>query len=137
MKIENPALLRLMRKAGNCQWCGRWCQRREVAHVFAKGMGGGKTLDVRINCLSVCLGKWAGNWRGCDVHGESHVKPADFDLLAVVAAREGELQDDIERAIRVLQNLDKACRPWQLERALEHANEAVKRLVNDALKGRV
>jgi hypothetical protein len=51
--IINDAVLALFRVPGYCDGCNRWCRERECHHVQAKGMGGGKTLDVAINILAV------------------------------------------------------------------------------------
>lgn len=137
MIISSEKTLDLFRTWGRCSWCGKQGQR-EAAHVFACGRSNANRLDIRINLIALGLGPWAGLYT-CTCHVEHHAgrDPTQRDLLAVVAAREGELQDDIERAVRIIQNLDKAARPWQLDAALKGSNEAVKRLVNDALKGRV
>lgn len=132
--ISNQKLLATFRVAGRCEWCGRWCQRREAVHVFACGHGGGRRLDVYWNLLGCGLGAWSGRAE-CLCHGLSHEKPAEYDFLAVVAAREGLLQDDIRSARWVLDRLPRDARPWQVERELNGENEAVKRLVSEALGG--
>ena len=67
-------------------------------------MGGGGRLDVRVNLVALC--------RAC--HGLVHAGHVQrLDLLAVVSAREGVLQSDIEAAI------------WALRRAPKYSIPAV------------
>lgn len=62
-------------------------------------MGGGYRLDVRLNLVSLC--------RAC--HQEHHAghRPLYVDLLALVAAREGVQQGDVERVVTELRNAPK------------------------------
>lgn len=98
MIIIDEKLLDEFRTNGRCEWCGFYCQRREAAHIFARGMGGGGRLDIRINLVGL------GGPGECDCHGSSHRgdAPTQIDLLAIVAQREGRLQDDIEDEIHLL-----------------------------------
>lgn len=94
MRIVNEKLLKEFR-VGPCCWCGR-TGRTHPHHVFGRGMGGATRLDVRVNLVSLCF--------GC--HRQTHMgrRPIRVDLLAVVAAREGLMQDEITRTILELRN---------------------------------
>lgn len=97
MIIRDEYLLEKCRNKPVCEWCG---QRRSIRldphHIFSKGMGGATRLDIKINLISLC--------RPChtDVH-QGHISRCD--LLAVVAAREGLLQADIEQRLRELRRV--------------------------------
>ena len=95
MRIIDEPLLQLFRDKQQCEYCGRKLRYRpEVHHVFARGMGSGTRLDIAINLIAL------GSWMDCSCHQRFHAGHiARHDLLAVVAAREKMLQDDIEREI--------------------------------------
>ncbi len=90
MKVIDEGLLDEFRSAGRCEFCGKHFQSRHPHHLWARGMGGGSRLDVRINIIALCP----------PCHNATHagiiMRP---DLLAVVAAREGLLQSQIEEEI--------------------------------------
>lgn len=102
MRVIDAELLRVFRGKQCCEWCG-WALRSPAQphHIFTRGMGGGSRLDVRINLVAL-----GGPW-DCDCHGRHHAghEPLTCDLVALVAAREGLLQDELEREI------------WRLKRA--------------------
>lgn len=50
---RDQATLDLFRGPGFCEMCGRWCRKREPHHVLSRGMGGGGTMDVRLNLVAV------------------------------------------------------------------------------------
>lgn len=100
MKIIDNKLLSEFRTPGRCEHCKAWCEIREPHHLWGRGMGGGSRLDIRINLISL------GQVFQCPCHRDfhdGHILKAT--LLALVAAREGCLQSDIEREI------------WRLRRA--------------------
>lgn len=100
MRIVNERLLDEFRSARCCEWC-RQPARCEAHHVFCRGMGSATRLDVRVNLLSLC--------RLC--HQKFHDgNILRCDLLAIVAQREGRLQDEIEREIYALRRAPKARR---------------------------
>ncbi len=103
---KNESILKDFRGPGQCGWCARWCNHRQAAHLVAKGMGGGKRLDIRINLISL------GCAFCCNCHGKSHngERPMYCDLLAVVAAREQTTQDQIEREVAALLRAPKKAR---------------------------
>jgi len=94
MIVIDDGLLWEFRLARKCEWCGRAApQGCDPHHLWCRGFGGGGRLDVRVNLISVC--------RDCHrLIGDGKI--ARHDLLAVVAARERCLQDDIESAIHEL-----------------------------------
>jgi hypothetical protein len=104
MKIINKDLIRAFREPGNCEFCGRYCKAREAHHWQPKGMGNGCQLDVRFNLI--CVGS-TPLWQ-CTCHtqmesGEIYRR----DVLAKIAALNGLLQDQVERAIFILVRLPK------------------------------
>ena len=105
MTVDDADLLDEFRRKPRCEWCNaRSRHGLDPHHVFARGMGGGGRLDVRINLVSLC--------RTC--HGEVHGgRIMRRDLLAIVAAREGMLQDDVEREIYRLRRLPKGATEWR------------------------
>lgn len=91
MTIVDDSLLDEFRGTIACGWCRRVSQGRlDPHHLFGRGHGGGSRLDHRWNLIALC--------RAChnDVHA-GHIRRAD--LLAMVAVREGVLQDQIEAEI--------------------------------------
>jgi hypothetical protein len=94
MRIVDEKLLDQFRAAGPCSWCREHCQRREPHHIHTRGIGGGGRLDVAINLVSLCL--------RCHRSHHDGNEPLTCDLKAIVAAREGRLQDDIEAEIVAL-----------------------------------
>jgi len=91
VKRRSAATQRMLdrfRSATKCSWCGKPTpQGCDPAHVFHRGMGGSLKMDHPWLLVSLC--------RAC--HAQSHWghRPTQMDLLAIAAAREGVLQDDI------------------------------------------
>ncbi len=99
MRIVDEALLETFRAKQKCEWCGRKVYRCEAAHVTGKGMGGWRRIDLAINVLGLCT--------QCHADHHNGNRPLACDLLAVVAAREGMLQRDIEKEIYRLRRIPK------------------------------
>ena len=80
MIIKDELLLAEFRAKSHCERCKRWCPGElDPHHVFARGIGGGKRLDVRINLLSLC--RWC--------HADHHTgRISRRELVALVAHRE-------------------------------------------------
>ena len=76
MRIEDESVLDQFR-GRMCEWCGK--ERGHPHHIWAKGMGGGGTLDVRINLMTLCISHHD------DVHNG---KIRRWELLELVAKRE-------------------------------------------------
>jgi hypothetical protein len=89
----DEALLDRFRGRGRCEYCHRQCRNREPHHIRQRGIGGWSRVDVPINLIS--LGSAMPG--DCNCHGRFHVGHIPrCDLLALVAAREGVLQGEIE-----------------------------------------
>ena len=89
MRIVDDALLQEFRAAWKCEWCNKPTPSGcDPHHLFARGMGGGGRLDVRINLISLC--------REC--HTDLHDGKIGRDQLAVVI---------VEREIWRLQRMAK------------------------------
>lgn len=99
MRIVDETLLDVFRQSPRCEWCRLLTPTGcDPHHIHAKGFGGGGRLDVAINLIALC--------RECHtlVHGGFILRRC---LLAIVAQREGRLQDDIEAEIMLLRRLPK------------------------------
>jgi hypothetical protein len=105
VRIVDPDMLDLFRLM-RCEYCKRPCRYpTHPHHVFGRGFGGGTRLDIRVNLIGLC-GPWDGN-----CHGLVHAgKVLRCNLLAVIAAREGCLQGDIEAEVYRLRRLAKRTR---------------------------
>lgn len=103
MLVKDDALLQQFREARRCEWCGRAVSVAEPAHIFAKGMGGGGRLDIPCNLVAL------GSAFDCACHRRQHDghEPLPHDLLALVAARYGVLQLDVENEIHRVRRLAK------------------------------
>lgn len=125
MRIVNQQLLKEFRYVARCEFCKRPSQGCDPHHLRCKGMGGGSRLDVRCNLIALD--------RLC--HSEFHAgNIAYYDLLAIVAAREGVNQRDIEAVVNLILRLPKDCRPWQLDQEREQLNIASQLLLDRTLK---
>lgn len=75
-KVE-AVILEPFRSFGKCEACGRWCWRRDPAHIFSRGAG---KVTISENLVALCRechqGNHAGQW------------PYRDDLLKIAAARE-------------------------------------------------
>lgn len=69
MKWIDEDLLNFFRMGGDCELCLRRCSVREPHHIIAKGMGGARRLDVRINLIAVGAGL------SCACHTDFHSSP--------------------------------------------------------------
>lgn len=96
VKIIDERLLDEFRAEGCCELCRCFAGRREPHHIFAKGMGGGGRLDVRINLLGLC---WICH---CEVHNGQISRDA---CMVVVSNRDGMTCEAIQEEI------------WRLRRA--------------------
>lgn len=96
MRIVDEETLDRFRGSGRCSWCHKYVQSRDPAHISAKGMGGGKRLDIAINLVSLC--------RQCHTASHAGKSPTRAELLALVAVREQttveEIVDEINRLRR-------------------------------------
>ena len=122
MRIIRPKL-RAEYRGQQCEYC-RKTGPCEAAHVFAKGMGGGKTMDIRCNLVAL------GHAFSCACHASNHAghEPTHDDLLLVVAVRERVKQDDIIDMVHWLRRLDKSASREKIERALRELRGGARRL---------
>jgi hypothetical protein len=104
---HNPKLLQKTRERMCCEWCGR-PGAIQAAHVYAKGFGGGFQLDHPYNTLALCVQCHAQHH-----NGERQIKD---DLLALIAAREGVLQSDLEAELLRLRRIEGKPKKWQHRR---------------------
>ena len=101
--IINKPLLESFRQKERCEYCGLVVSTWQGStlephhHPQRRGMSGGTRLDIPLNLIALC----SRGPRGC--HQRFHAgEILGFDLLAIIAAREGVLQTDIEDTIRWL-----------------------------------
>lgn len=105
MKIVNKPLLASYRRPGKCRWCGRSVAMLCGAHVFAKGHGAGREIDIPANLVRLGMDAL----RDCDCHKRHHDghEPTHHDLLALAAADNDCLQGDIESLVYLIRRLPK------------------------------
>ena len=88
--IDKP-LLAEFRAKRVCEHCGRAIiGPAEPHHWKPKGMGGGSRIDARVNLASLC--------RRCHQMAEDGNIPRET-ILAIIAQREGMLQDEVQAEI--------------------------------------
>jgi hypothetical protein len=104
VKIISEPTLDLFRASGPCEWCRRYCRRREPHHLACRGMGGGARLDIPCNLIA--LGS-TRNW-DCTCHEKIQRGRIDSaDVLALVARREGVTAEDVVAVRSLIWRLDK------------------------------
>jgi hypothetical protein len=124
--VKNPALMKAFSGPGLCSWCGKAVSSRDPHHVVARGIGGGKRLDVSVNIVSLCTTfSGGGNCHHMAHNGREITKS---DLLAVIAAREECLQDEIEVVVWLLLRLPKDATDERVKRELSGWNDGERRL---------
>lgn len=97
MKLINPKLRKLITSIGRCELCGIAC-KPDCCHLFAKGHGGGRQLDVHWNLFAAC------RIDHCNVdQGRIHKDR----VIGVIARRERCDVQDIVPLIWLLRRLDK------------------------------
>ena len=104
MKLIDEALLAEFRTPGRCEFCRKWCEVREPAHIFSRGAG---RVDIKENLVS--LGS-TPNF-SCECHYKNHFGgvPTREMLLVVAAAREGTKPDKIRELVYRIR-ADKSCK---------------------------
>lgn len=103
MRIKDDAMLDRFRGPGICELCGKFCRHTEPHHVIAKGMGGGRQLDIRINLIRVGS---TPNFE-CQCHNNVDTKTGQEACWRVIAARENTTVNAIQDACYMILNLDK------------------------------
>lgn len=131
MIVKNESLLDEFRTAGYCECCGKKCRRREPAHLFAKGIGGGSRQDMRINLIA--LGSTLGMC--CPCHTKSHADGGVLNLqfIEIISERDGESKDDILSVMYLIRRLSKPTKS-EIEEAVESLHESAKQLAIKELK---
>ena len=126
MIVRNNNLLKQYRLAGNCEWCGKHCVRREPAHVVSRGIGGS---DIAINLVALGSSNESES-ASCRCHSLSHAgqSPTRAELLELVAQREGFTVEAIEDVIAFFRNLDKYASCWMIDEQLREMSETARML---------
>ena len=95
--IEDKEAIAQVRKQW-CEWCGRVGVALEVHHLWKKGMGGGKRLDIPENLVTLCAG-WGSSW--CHKKADEGLIPRTA-LVLLVAKRENTTSEAIEEKVNRL-----------------------------------
>lgn len=103
LKIVNDKLTATYRTPGKCRYCGKSVRLRCAAHVWAKGHGGGRQIDI--HCNLVHLGMDAIFDCPCHVQNHAGHRPLHEDLLACAAADNNALQSEISALIMLIRRL--------------------------------
>lgn len=108
----DQALLNYFRQAGDCELCYRWFARREPHHIFARGTGSHKRLDLPINLIALGSGPYGGC--GCHtwIHSDPSFSPEEklWRCLETVIRREGIVgysEGDLIGVLHTFQRLPK------------------------------
>lgn len=100
MIIVNKKLLAEFRAKKNCEVCGRKAPATglDPDHLYAKGLGGGRRLDIKWNLVASC--------RRC--HNRRHDGSIDMAVLfGIVARREGVTTQKVVEYLQLLRRLPK------------------------------
>lgn len=79
MKVIDEDLLDEFRAGGACEWCHCVFPRLRPHHLYARGMGGGGRLDLRLNLVALC--------DHCHAATHDGGRPRRAELLEHVACR--------------------------------------------------
>lgn len=91
MTIIDEAALNRVRNLPRCEWCGKENRTGlHAAHLFARGMGGGRRLDHPY-CLNGLCWECHDDWH--------HGLIPKCSLVAIIAKREGVSADEVERKV--------------------------------------
>jgi hypothetical protein len=101
MKLVDEAALDRFRGPGLCDWCRKPVRSRDAHHVMTKGAG---RVDHPWNTAALCTTFSGGDNCHATFHDGNILRA---DLMAVVAKREGVLQDDIEGLVYLIRRLPK------------------------------
>lgn len=105
MRIINKALRRAFTQPGPCEYCRKWCARREGHHLLSKGMGGANTFDIPINLIALGASK---PYPLCLCHGDvTDGRIDNSEMVSLVAQRENTRADCIEAVMTVLCRMPK------------------------------
>lgn len=124
MRIEHEPTLDFFRTARRCEWAGCPGLGMEPHHFYAKGLGSGHRMDVRINLIALCRLH----------HNMAHSgQIARAALLAIIAQRQGEAPQDVLEALWVIDRLPKKSSVVAIRKAMDGLAEPVRLLVERAL----
>lgn len=119
MKIICEKTLDLFRTPRTCEHCLKPC-KPDPHHLWAKGMGGGGRIDLRINICALC--------RTC--HTELHAgKIEPLELLLIVARRERVPAWAIDAVIYLVRRLRKDATKEAIWEAIELLDEPASRML--------
>lgn len=96
MIIKDEPLLDEFR-AKRCEYCGYHAACPH--HLWARGIGGGGRLDIRVNLVALCT--------VCHTQHHAGNPPYKAVLLNIVAAREGVTVDEIHETVWALRRAPK------------------------------
>ncbi len=101
----NDALITATRTPGKCRWCHKTVAMRCAHHLFARGQGGGRQIDIPCNLVALGMNPITD----CECHHMHHAGelPTFECLLAVSAIDHDCLQSDIEDLVRLIQRMPK------------------------------
>ena len=130
MKIINESLLKEYRRAGECELCGKSCKKREPHHIVARGMGGGRRMDIRCNLMAV------GSTRGGECHCHSLIETPNRYLLCLekAAARDGCTADQLQSVHTFILRLDKDSSKVRIVEELCKLPEVPRRIAEKELR---
>ncbi len=103
VKIVNDALTRSLCTPGKCRGCGKSVRMRCGAHIWAKGHGGGRQIDIPCNLVQLGMDAYMD----CPCHVKNHAgqKPTHDDLLAFSAADNNALPHEIKSLVMLIQRM--------------------------------
>jgi len=101
--IDNPKLMKSLRTPGPCRACGKRVRMRCGAHVWAKGHGGGRQIDIACNLVQ--LGMDAVFDCPCHVRSHHGQRPTHAELLAFAAADNCALPADIKSLVDLIRRM--------------------------------
>jgi hypothetical protein len=126
MKITNRKMRKEFALPGHCEWCNRWCRKREGHHLRTRT----PEITIRINLIS--LGSTP--LFCCPCHTDiGNGKTGRQEVLLKVAAREGCRPEDIIACMDLFRRVVRPT-PAQLARALEELEPAARLLAERELK---
>ena len=97
MRVIDASLIAAFRSPGRCEHCGKWCQVREGAHIFARQRGNGGQVDIKENL--VALGSTPMFQCPCHTRSGDGHEPTRATLLTIAAKREKTTAEAIEALV--------------------------------------
>lgn len=123
--IKNSRLLAEFRIAGRCEWCGRWCVKREPHHLRTRT----PELTIRINLFSV----GSTPFFCCSCHTDIGNGLIDRkEVLQLVAVREHCTTGEITMVMDLFRRLIRPT-PSELQAGLEGLEPSARMLAERSL----